>query len=122
MTVSNGPCVTPATATYSIIVNPLPIITAQPVNTTICEGQNGSFLVATSASSPTYLWEYSPNGLTGWTTTNGVANVSGYNTSTLSLTATPLAYSGNYVHCIVTSGGCSTNIKAVKLTVTPTIQ
>ncbi|WP_311202642.1 beta strand repeat-containing protein, partial [Flavobacterium soyae] len=117
MTVSNGPCVTPATATYTVIVKALPTISTQPQPLTICENQNGSFTVSAPAASPAYLWEYSADGLTNWLTTNGVANLSGYNTSTLALSATPLGYSGNYVRCTITSDGCSVTSNAVLLTV-----
>ena len=91
-------------------------ISLQPIPQKICEGQTGSFTVATSALSPSYSWEYSPNGSTGWTTTNGIANVSGNNTATFSLNAI-IAYNGYYFRCTVTSGGNSTISNPVALIV-----
>ena len=98
-----------------------PIITTQPVSTTICENGNGSFSAATSAGAPTYQWYYggSPSG--PWAITDAVTGLSGHTTSTLSLTNIPLGYSGAYVKCDVTSGGCTTASNAALLTVTANV-
>jgi len=115
----NGCTATAATSSNAITVNALPVITTQPQALALCEGQNGSFTVTTSASSPTYQWEYSNSASGPWTITNGAAGVSGHNTATLALTSVQLGYSGYYVRCTVTSATCNTISNVVMLTVNP---
>ncbi len=119
LTIRNGGCISTA-YNISVTVKPLPVITTQPAALTICENGSGSFVVATSASSPTYQWQYSTNPVTVWTNTDAVANLSGHTTNTLSLINAPLGYSNSNVRCIVTSNGCSTISNVVLLTVNPT--
>ncbi|POY39773.1 hypothetical protein C3L50_08045 [Flavobacterium alvei] len=96
-----------------------PTITTQPTALTICENSGGSFSVATSASSPTYQWQYSADN-TNWVNIDAALNpyVAGYTTATFTLTNTPAAWTGNYVRCVVRSStGCRTNSNSVLLTV-----
>ncbi|WP_281336892.1 PA14 domain-containing protein [Flavobacterium eburneipallidum] len=100
-----------------------PTISTQPAALTICENSGGTFSVATSATSPTYQWQYSSDNI-NWINTDAslAPYVSGYTTATLSLSNTPLSYSGNYVRCIVwSSTGCRTNSNSVQLTVSPAL-
>jgi hypothetical protein len=99
-----------------------PTITTQPTDLVACEGQNGSFSVVTSTAGATYQWQYSADGSTGWTNTDGTAFVSDHNKATLVLTNIPLSYSNYYVRCIVsTSSTCFTNSGKAKLTVNPAL-
>ncbi|MEN2402065.1 DUF642 domain-containing protein, partial [Flavobacterium sp. MC2016-06] len=107
------------TRVLNITVNSLPVISTQPQALAVCENGSGAFTISTSASSPSYFWEYSADGLTNWLTTNGVAGVTGYNTASLNLSNTPLGYSGNYVRCTITSGSCSIISNTARLTVNP---
>ncbi|TDO84057.1 hypothetical protein EV143_101502 [Flavobacterium chryseum] len=107
------------TTTGTIITSPLPVITSQPQPLAVCEGQGGSFSIVTSATSPTYQWEYSASLSGPWTATNGQAGVSGDNTASLSLTNVPVTYSNFYIRCTVTSNTCYTISNAVLLTVNP---
>lgn len=101
-----------------------PTITTQPTALIACEGQDGTFTVATSTTGVTYQWQYSASadGSTGWTNTDGTQDVSGHTTAVLKLTNIPLSYSNYYVRCIVSSSAtCFTYSSIVKLTVNPKI-
>ncbi|WP_456313395.1 T9SS sorting signal type C domain-containing protein, partial [Pseudomonas shirazensis] len=113
-----GGCGT-VTATGTIIIDVLPVITTQPHSLAICQGQNGSFNVVTTAATPTYQWQYSLSLSGPWTATNTATGVTGHNTATLSLTNVPNNYSNYYMRCIVTSNTCNTISDAVLLTVNP---
>lgn len=103
----------------TLSVYPLPEITVQPQPLTRCQGDDGSFTATTSANSPTYQWQYSNNATGPWTNTNGVTNVSGHTTNTLSFINLPVLYSNNYVSCVITSNGCSVRTNAALLIVNP---
>ncbi|ESU23745.1 hypothetical protein FEDK69T_11510 [Flavobacterium enshiense DK69] len=86
-----------------------PTITANPGDQTICAGSLTSFTVATSAGSPSYQWEMSANGSTGWTnvvsgTPSGVT-YSNATTAVLDVTGSS-AVSQYYYRAKVTAGGC----------------
>ncbi|WP_291147825.1 T9SS sorting signal type C domain-containing protein [Flavobacterium sp. UBA7680] len=115
---SNGCTATSATSS-TINVNALPIITAHPQPIAVCEGKNHIFTVVTSAGSPTYQWQYSPDNAT-WTNTDLAGGVTGHTSASLNVTGIPLSYSGNYVHCIITVGTCSITSNSALLTVNPT--
>ncbi|MCC9062230.1 T9SS sorting signal type C domain-containing protein [Flavobacterium piscisymbiosum] len=110
----------PSNASNSIAVNATgPEVTTHPQTLIVCEGQSANFSVATSASNPSYQWQYSANGSTGWTNTDDVEGVSGHKTSTLKLKNIPLSYGNNYVRCVISNSICSTYSNTAKLTVNP---
>lgn len=99
-----------------------PIITTQPLALTICQNTGGSFNVVTSASSPTYQWQYSGDNI-NWINIDAAlgANVSNYTTATLTLSNVPVAWKGFNIRCVVRSNSrCRTNSNSVLLTVNPT--
>jgi len=98
-------------------VTPLPVITGNPTTLAICENGGGTFTASTSASSPTYLWEYGTSSSGPWVTTVGVTGLSGQTSNTLTLSNIPAGYNGVYVRCMVTSSGCSTASASALLTV-----
>jgi alpha-tubulin suppressor-like RCC1 family protein len=56
----------------TLIVRKLPVVTKQPLSTTVEEGQSASFEAAASGSpAPTVQWEVSPNGGTTWFQVSG---------------------------------------------------
>ncbi|WP_073415475.1 T9SS sorting signal type C domain-containing protein [Flavobacterium defluvii] len=119
-TTSNTPnCSQSFTTNVTLAVNALPVITTHPQTITVCEGKTHTFTVATSAGSPTYQWQYSPNNST-WTNTNGAPGATGHTTASLSVSNIALSYSGYYVRCIVTTGTCSSTSNSALLTVNPT--
>lgn len=73
-----------------VTVNPLPAITADPVDVTVDEGQTATFSV-TAINATNYTWEVSEDGGATW-------NVVGSGT-TLDVTGTTLAMDGNMYRC-----------------------
>ncbi|MEZ5018221.1 MAG: hypothetical protein R2800_14275 [Flavipsychrobacter sp.] len=98
------PSVTSNAATLTI--NTLPAITAQPVNSTICEGTNTSFSVTATGTSITYQWQVSTNGGATWTNLANGGIYSNATTATLNLTAASVAVNNNQYRCVV-SGTCT---------------
>jgi len=120
--VVTGTCVSSVTSTaVTVSINPLPVITLQPSALTICQNLSGTFTVTTSATSPTYQWQYSTNPVTTWTNTNGLVGMSGHSTNTLSLTNASVILNNYSIRCVVTSNiGCVSNTNTVLLLVNPT--
>ena len=92
-----------------------PIITSQPIASTICADQNTSFTVTATGTALTYHWQVNTG--TGW---NNIANGGVYSnaaSATLSLTNVPGTYNGYQYRCVVSSEGCNTTSNQVNLTV-----
>jgi hypothetical protein len=102
----NGICTTPnMTSSPALLsVNTAAAITANPVNTTVCQGTNTSFTVAASGSSPQYQWQISTDG--GIT----YGNINGANSATLNLPAVANSLSLNRYRAIVTVTSCGSII------------
>ncbi|MBS1619862.1 MAG: IPT/TIG domain-containing protein [Bacteroidetes bacterium] len=105
-------------------IQPSPAITTQPVAATASAitSTAATFTVATSASSPTYQWQYATSATGPWTNVaNGTpAGITYSGATTATLTATPSSSAAgstaNYLQCVVTSG-CSSYTNAAQLTV-----
>ncbi len=107
----------------AITVNASPTISSQPSNSSILQGNSTTFSVGTSASSPTYQWQYSADGSTGWASVaNATPSGFTYSGSTgLTLTVSTSSSAPavvDYYRCVVTSNGCSTNSSNGTLTLT----
>ena len=90
-----------------ITVTPAPSITTQPVNRTVCDGGNTTFVVvAAPALGTTYQWQVSTNGGTTYTNLANAAPYSGVTTPTLTITGVTTALSTNRYRVIVT-GVCA---------------
>ncbi len=74
------------------------VISSQPSNQTVCEGQNAFFNVAASGYNLVYTWQKNGAPITD-------ANISGINTSTLVITNATTANAGVY-RCFL-DGGCN---------------
>jgi predicted aspartyl protease len=99
---------TGTSSNVTLIVNALPTFTTQPTTTPIVICHNStpqSLSVATSATSPTYLWQQSTNGTSGWV---DATTATGYQSATMSPSHTEINYGVRYYRCIITSNGCST--------------
>ena len=110
-------------ATGTITINSSPTISSQPINSSILQGNSTTFSVGTSASSPTYQWQYSANGSTGWASvadaTPSGFTYSGSTGSTLTVSTSSSAPAVVYYYrCVVTSNGCSTNSSNGYITLT----
>jgi len=104
-----------------------PTTTLSVLSQTVCSGSANTMSVSTNASSPSYTWQASANGTSGWNTaTNNTpagSSYSGVNTSVLSLTAASTYY---YRVLVSESGTCtatsSTSTLVVNAPVTITTQ
>ncbi len=102
--VASGTCTPPATSTAGLLtVNVSPVITAQPVNSAVCDGNNTTFsITATNASS--YQWQVN--------TGSGYVNISngmlygGATSSSLTITGATAGMS-SYAYRCVSTGVCS---------------
>ncbi|MBU8882733.1 T9SS type A sorting domain-containing protein [Kaistella sp. DKR-2] len=97
-------------ANYLLTVNATPVITAQPVATSICTTGSGTFSV-TATGATAYQWRRAGVNLTN------VAPYSGVNTSTLTITNPAAAIAGNF-DVVVSNTNCSVTSATRALTVT----
>ena len=87
-------------------------ITTQPVSVTAASGSAAVFTIVVSGDVAAYQWQFSANG-SSWQD----SAFQGYDTATLTVTATT-ALNGYYYRCVVTStGGTSVTSGTAKLTV-----
>lgn len=97
--------------------------TITPTTQTVCVGSATALTVTDNATTPTYTWEASATGSSGWAVvSNGTpvgSSYSGINTSTLAITAG----STYYYHCLVSNGTCTSTSATSTLVVNtnPTI-
>ncbi len=106
----NGSCGNFNTNAAFLTVNENIVITGQPVNKSICPGNNTSFSVTVTGSNLTYKWQRNDIDLV-----NGV-NISGATSPTLILTSVNSSHAGTY-QCII-NGTCGNKISnPVQLTV-----
>ncbi len=99
-----------------LTVIPGPVITKQPASVTVSTGSKASFSVAATGSGTlTYRWQWSPDGKS-WANTT----LTGYNTPTLTITASSTV-NGRYYRCVVTDADGSNTSEAAKLTVTSVV-
>jgi hypothetical protein len=108
-------CETSLTATSTINIKTVPVITTQPVAASITYGADASFSVVANnggdiGSTPTYQWQVKVGSAS-------FANISGETASTLTLTKPTVAMSGNLYKCIVTNSCGSFGSDEVALTV-----
>lgn len=122
--VSSGTCSVNTNAAQLTISGSAPSISAHPTNQTGITGSasgSANFSVTVASGTPTYDWQYSANGSTGWASViNGTpANVTYTNatTATLSVSNTASASAGTYYYrCVVTTGGCNATSNSATLT------
>lgn len=104
-----APAVTSNAATLT--VGNSAVITANPVSTTVCVGDNASFAVTATGSSLTYQWQVSTNGGTSFT------NITGATAATLSLTSVTAAQN-TYQYRVVIFSCSPTGINSAAATLT----
>lgn len=104
-------CGTDTTSAATLTVNPLPTVTAQPADQTVCENGSASF-TATASNATAVQWQVSTDGGANF------SNLAGATNATLSFSPT-LAQNG-YRYQAVFSNNCgSVNSSAVTLNVNP---
>jgi len=101
----NGPgACTPAgltSAVATLTITSAVAITTQPVNVSVCTGNDATFTIAVSGVNPTYRWQESTNGGANW---NDV--VPAATGSTLTLTAVTAGMNNNQYRAVV-NGDCT---------------
>ena len=90
------------TSSYvSLTINPLPMITSQPANQSVCSGNPASFSVVATGSSLTYQWRIGVTNLV-----NG-GNISGATSATLNINPATIADAApNYNVVVTETGSC----------------
>lgn len=87
------------------LVDPKPVVTAQPVPDTVCTGGNAAYKVVAN-NAYHYQWQVSTNGGSSFTDVVNAGVYSGATTDSLNITAPPAGYSNNQYRCVLT-GTCS---------------
>jgi hypothetical protein len=100
-----------ATSAATFTVNPLPVITTQPVATSICTTGSGTFTIATTGAT-TFQWRRNGINLTN------VAPYSNVTTATLTITNPAAATAGNFDVIVGNANGCTVTSNTAALTVT----
>lgn len=104
----NGVCAPAATSNAAVLsVNTAPVVTSQPVNSTICMGDNTSFSVAATGAGLTYQWQVNDNS-TGWMNVTNTGIYSNATTATLNITGAG-ANVNNYKYRMIVNGTCVPN-------------
>lgn len=117
-----APCSASAESDVATLTFFTPQITTQPVAAATTIGNSATFTVATSATSPSYQWQYATSASGPWNNVTAATpagtTYSGDTTATLTVNANTTAAGSNYhFRAVVTSGGCSVNSNAAQLTV-----
>ena len=88
----------------TLIINTAPVVTTQPVNSTICSGVNTSFSVAATGTGLAYQWQINTG--SGWSNIINTGIYSGATTNVLSLIGATTSSNSDQFRCVV-SGTCS---------------
>lgn len=115
----SGTCWSPATSVTFTVVAPVNI-TAQPPNRVITDGNNTTFTVTATGTTPTYQWQVDTGG--GFVDLVNGAPYSNVTTATLNITAATITMNGYVYRCVVSgSAPCgSVTSNSGSLTVTYT--
>jgi len=106
-TLSANGCTNPTTYSVSVVVNPIPQITVQPTNDTLCYNASGTFpfSVAATGTGLTYQWQVNTG--TGYTNVSNPIIYSGATTNVLHILGpVSLSMNGYQYQCVV-SGNCT---------------
>jgi subtilisin-like proprotein convertase family protein len=94
------------TASYTVNVNQLPAVTADPTNVTVCDGTTATFTSVGTGAGATFQWQVSTNGGTTWTNLTNGSPYAGVTTGTLTVSPATGSMNG-YRYRMVVSGTCS---------------
>lgn len=101
--VTNGCAINTTSNEVVLTVTASPVVTQEPVNTTICEGDNGALSVtATSTGTINYQWQ-KKYGANTWYDLVNDGTVSGVKTNTLSINNSTTYNNGEY-RCVLNTG------------------
>lgn len=100
-----SPAVISNVATLNI--NTRPVITASPVNSTICDGGNTSYSVTATGTALTYQWQVNTGA--GFTNLTNTGVYGGATTNVLSITSATNTMHSNVYRCVI-SGTCAPSV------------
>lgn len=105
---------------FAVVSLSPPLITNQPINAVVCEGNSTSFSITASGMGIiTYQWQI--NCGSGWVDLANNATYSGVTSNTLQITNAPLSVNTCQFQCVVrNNGGLFATSSAATLTVNPT--
>lgn len=108
--VATDACGNSSTCTFTVTVtdSQKPVISGQPLSTTVCEGTNATFTVA-AAPANSYQWQVNSGA--------GFTDISGATASTLTVSNVSMGMSGNQYRVVVQGPCTSTTSSAATLTV-----
>jgi hypothetical protein len=116
---SNATCPSgnPATsnAITMVVAAASPTFSTQPTSSTICVGNNTSFISVATGNGVTYQWQVNPG--TGWTAVTNGGVYSGATTGTLTITGALLSMSTYQYRCLATDACGNKTSNVVTLTV-----
>jgi hypothetical protein len=102
-----GSCGSAVTSNEATLTVNSPIsISAAPSSSTICSGNNTTFSVTASGTSPTYQWKVSTNGGSSYSNLSDAGVYTGVTTATLTITGATAGMNSYKYHCVV-SGTCA---------------
>ena len=107
-------------ATGTITVNPVPVITTQPVNQLDCEGSFVNFKVVASGTGLTYVWQYKRPADAGFITLTGSETNTTYPAAgeiRIGNVSSAQYPNGTQFQVIVSNGNCSVTSAVATLTV-----
>lgn len=122
--VSSGSCSVNSDAAELTISGTAPTINTHPSNQSGLTGATGSFdFTVAAGGSPTYQWQYSANGSSGWAdvanSTPAEYTYTDATTATLDVATTAAATAlVSYYRCLVTEAGCTSASNNATLTLT----
>ncbi len=120
VTPANGTCVgTPFTVTVTVNSNCVPVvITADPVDASICAGASTSFSITATGTTPAYQWQYDNSG-TWVSVANDTPTGAVYtNTTTTTLGVSGITAAGNYQYRCAATNCTSSAAQSVAATLT----
>jgi len=101
----SGTCAPPDTSVPAMVhVNTSPVVTLQPANSTICEGDNTDFKINCTGAGLTYQWQV--NSGSGFTNVANGGVYAGATTNNLSITGAVAGMNNAQYRCIV-NGTCT---------------
>ncbi|MCP9747842.1 SprB repeat-containing protein, partial [Lacihabitans sp. CS3-21] len=89
------------------------IIETDPINVSICQGNNVTFTIKTSIENANYQWEVNTG--SGFAAIAASMVYTGQNTATLSLAFPPVEYNGYKYRCVVSKNSCTITSNAANL-------
>ncbi len=99
----------------SIVVRPVNFtIDEQPQNQVVLEGESTSFVIGTTGSNLTYVWQLSEDQGATWSNLSNDVMYAGVNTNTLQVNGVTIGMNGNQYRCAV-NGGCGTQCSQAAL-------